>query len=637
MIALRARWEVKEKDMLGGYIGKGLRVDLTSGGVQEERFPEKILRQFLGGTGLGIKVLYDEVPSSVGAFDPQNRLIFATGPLTGTTAIGSGTYSAVTKSPLTGFACAAQSNGHFGSVLKFSGFDFIILQGAASTPVYLYIDHGKVDLIPADDLMGKDAFETETLLLEKHKPLDRSRMSVASIGPSGENLVLYAAIQNDLGHFAATGGTGAVMGSKRLKAIVVRGSGSVPLPEGQQERIRALAKEWVSEFLKSPSGQCYAKYGTAGHFLAPHWNRGGVPVKNITTNLFPNPQDFDGSFLYEKLIKIKSKKPCHACPCIHNPIIEIKEGPYQGFTAEMPEYEDLAAWGPNVGISDPAQTIILTDLNDRLGMDVKEATFVVSLVMECFQRGLISSDRLDGIKPNWGNFEAVKELLRKTAYKEGIGRVLAEGVYRTAQWIGGDALQRAVYVKRGFAPHVHDNRGRWGTLFTQTISNMGSQEGIDMTQKADHELGLKPTLFSPELIPISQVKTGHRRQFGDSLVVCYLPSTWEGSLKMNIDFLNAITGFNLSKDEALEIGERIVNLLRVFNIRNGLKPEDDSFSPRLGQPPTEGPGEGKTLLPHIANVLKEYYRLMGWDEETGKPLPETLKRLDLEYAIKEVK
>ncbi len=192
-------------------------------------------------------------------------------------------------------------------------------------------------------------------------------------------------------------------------------------------------------------------------------------------------------------------------------------------------------------------------------------------------------------------------------------------------------------MKRGFAPHVHDNRGRWGTLFTQTISNMGSQEGIDMTQKADHELGLKPTLFSPELIPISQVKTGHRRQFGDSLVVCYLPSTWEGSLKMNIDFLNAITGFNLSKDEALEIGERIVNLLRVFNIRNGLKPEDDSFSPRLGQPPTEGPGEGKTLLPHIANVLKEYYRLMGWDEETGKPLPETLKRLDLEYAIKEVK
>lgn len=363
----------------------------------------------------------------------------------------------------------------------------------------------------------------------------------------------------------------------------------------------------------------------------------GVPVKNITTNLFPNPQDFDGSSLYEKLIKIKSKKPCHACPCVHNPLIEIREGPYQGFTAEMPEYEDLAAWGPNVGISDPAQAIILTDLNDRLGMDVKEATFVVSLVMESFEKDLISSDRLDGLKPNWSNFEVVQELLRKTAYKEGIGSILAEGVYRTAQWIGGDALHRAVYVKRGFAPHVHDNRARWGTLFTQMISNMGSQEGIDMTQKTDHELNLKPILFSPELIPIAQVKTGHRRQLGDSLVVCSLPSTWEGSLKMNIDFLNAVTGFNLSKEEALAIGERIVNLLRVFNIRNGLKAEDDSFSARLGQAPTEGPGEGKTLLPYAANVLKEYYRLIGWDEETGRPLPRTLERLGLGYAIHEVK
>ncbi len=623
--------------MLGGYIGKGLRVNLTSGKFQEETFPEKILTQFLGGTGIGIKVLSDEVPSSVGPFDPENRLILATGPLTGTPAVGSGTYSAVTKSPLTGFACTAQSNGHFGPVLKYSGFDFIILQGAASRPVYLHIDNGKVDLIPADDLMGKDAFDAETLLLERHKPSDRSRISVASIGPAGENRVWYAAIQNDLGHFAATGGTGAVMGSKRLKAIVVRGKGIVPIPEGQQERIRGLTKEWASEFLKSPSGQCYAKYGTAGHFMAPHWNRGGVPVKNITTNQFPNPQDFDGSSLYEKLIRIKSKKPCHACPCVHNPIIEIREGPYQGFTAEMPEYEDLAAWGPNVGISDPAQTIILTDLNDRLGMDVKEATFTISLVMECFERQILSSDRLDGLRPSWGHFEAIQELLRKTAHKEGVGRILAEGVYRTAQWIGGDALKRAVYVKKGFAPHVHDNRARWGTLFTQMISNMGSQEGIDMTQKTDHELGLKPILFSSDLIPVAQVRTGHRRQLGDSLVVCSLPSTWEGSLKMNIDFLNAVTGLNLSKEEALEIGERIVNLLRVFSIRNGLKAQDDSFSPRLGQPPTEGPGEGKTLLPFAANVLKDYYRLMGWDEESGRPLPQTLERLGLGYLIHEVK
>jgi aldehyde:ferredoxin oxidoreductase len=356
----------------------------------------------------------------------------------------------------------------------------------------------------------------------------------------------------------------------------------------------------------------------------------------MTTNIFPNPQDFDATSLYEKLIKIKSKKPCHSCPCVHNPIIEITDGPYKGFSAELPEYEDLAAWGPNVGITDPAQAIVLTDLNDRLGMDVKEATFVVSLVMECFEKGLVSSTKLDGLQPHWGNFEAVKELLRKTAHQEGIGKVLAEGVFRAAEWIGGDALSRAVYVKRGFAPHVHDNRARWGTLFTQAISNVGSQEGFDMTQKADHEMDLKPTLFSPELLAITQAKTGPRRQFEDSLGLCQMTSRWEGGLKMNIDFLNAVTGFNLNKEEALEIGERIVNLLRVFNVRNGLKVGDDSFSPRLGMAPTEGPGQGKTLLPYLKDVLKEYYKLMGWDEETGRPLPQTLKRLGLDYTISEI-
>jgi aldehyde:ferredoxin oxidoreductase len=621
--------------MIGGYVGKGLRVDLGSGKTREEIFPEEMLRQYLGGTGIGIKILFDEVPKTVGALDPENRLVLATGPLTGTAAIGSGTYSVVTKSPITGFASSAQSNGQFGAVLKMAGYDFIILQGASSKPVYLSIDDGIVHVLPADDLMGKDAFETEAALLEKYRPADRARVSVASIGPSGENLVRYAAIQNDMGHFAASGGAGAVMGSKRLKAIVVRGKGTIPIPEGQKDRIKGLAKEWVTEFLKSPSGQCYSKYGTAGHFMAPHWNRGGVPVRNLTTNEFPNPNDFDGPTLYEKLIRIKAKKPCHACPCVHNPIIEIKEGPYQGYTAELPEYEDLAAWGPNVGITDPAETIILTDINDRLGMDTKEATFVISLVMECFEEGIISSDRLDGIEPTWGNFNAVKELLKKIAHREGIGAVLCEGVYRTAQWIGKDALDRGVYVKRGFAPHVHDNRARWGTLFTQAVSNMGSQEGIDMTQKSDRELDLKPILFAPELIPISQIRTSYRRQVGDSMVICSLPSTYDGSFKMTIDFLNAVTGFDLSKEETLQIGERIVNLLRVFSLRNGLTMEDDSFSPRLGKAPTEGPGTGKTLLPYFAEVRQDYYRGMGWDDQ-GKPLPQTLERLGLKDAIENI-
>ncbi len=617
---------------LYGYAGKGLCVDLSKMGVKEKEISHKELQTFLGGVGLGIKLLYEEIEAGTDPLGPGNRLVLATGPLTGTSAVGCGGYGAITKSPLTGFASSAQANGRFGAYLKLSGYDFIILKGKAERFQYLLIEDNKAKLLPAEDLIGKDLLQTEEILRKRHGEKD---VSVAAIGPSGENLVRYAALGNDQGHFASSGGSGAVMGAKRLKAIVVRrGKEGVPIKE--REKTKEISKYWLKEFLKSTAGQVYATLGTAGNFLGTHWSRGGVPVKNCTTNIFSNPEDFDGVNLYKKVLKVKFRKHCYSCPCNHNPIIEVfKDGPYKGFQAELPEYEDLAAWGPNIGNTDPAAAVYLTDFNDRMGMDVKEATFVISLIMECVDAGILNHARLEGLSIQWGNVEGVKELLRRIAYREGtLGKTLGEGVLKTCQWIGGEALKMGVYLNKGFAPHVHDPRARWGTLFSQAVSNICSYQGIDMTQRKDPDLGLEPTNYHPELIAPTEVKTGPKRQVFDSLVLCMFPLSWGGGFKCCEEYLNAVTGWNFSMKDILDVGERTVNLLRIFNLREGLKPmEMDGYSYRLGTSPTEGPGKGKALTPFIKEIISDYYGLMGWDNG-GRPLPETLRRLGLEeYTI----
>jgi aldehyde:ferredoxin oxidoreductase len=611
-----------------GYMGKGLSIDLSKKQITEEKLSTKVARLYFGGVGLGTKLLYDQTEAGVDPLGPGNCLILATGPLTGTDAPGSGGYSAVTKSPLTGFASSAQAQGLFGAYLKSSGYDYINIRGKSDQFQYLLIENDKAELKPADDLIGKDLSETEEVLKSRY---GKKKISVVAIGPSGENLVKYAAIANDQGHFASSGGSGAVMGSKKLKAIVVR-RGKHKARIKEKETSRQIAKSWVKDFLRSPSGKVYMSLGTAGNFLGTHWSRGGVPVRNCSTNIFPNPEDFDGANLYKHVLKIKEKKHCHRCPCNHNPIIEVfKEGPYKGLVTELPEYEDLAAWGPNIGNTDPAAAVYLTDYNDRLGLDVKEATFIVSLIIECMDKGILNADSIEGFSVQWGDVEGVKELLRRIAFREGIlGKNLSEGVMKTCQWIGGDAHNMGVFLKKGFAPHVHDPRARWGTLFSQAISNICSYQGIDMTQKTDPDLDIEPTDHHTELIAPAEFKTGPKRQVYDSLVLCMFTSSWLGGFKYCVNYLDAVTGWNLSMKDILNVGTRIVNLQRMFNLREGLEPKEmDGFSHRLGTAPMEGPGTGKTLAPFSKKIISEYYRLMKWDK-SGRPLPETMKKFGLE-------
>jgi aldehyde:ferredoxin oxidoreductase len=316
-------------------------------------------------------------------------------------------------------------------------------------------------------------------------------------------------------------------------------------------------------------------------------------------------------------------------------MVEVLEGPFKGFVGEEPEYEIFAGFGPNLGVYDTGAVVKLNNFNDRLGMDAKEMAFLLSLCMECYEKGLLRVDDLDGLELRWGDVTTIEKLMIKTAIRQGIGNYLAEGTMRMAEWIGGEAMNTAVYVKRGNSPHIHDPRTRWGTLFTQAVSNMGSQEGIDMTLKVSKELGInKPTSLPDELVGKAQAKTGPKRQFEESLVFCYYQSP---SLSTLIRTLNAVTGFEFTAEECFTVGRRIINLLRVFNIRHGFTSEQDSFSPRLGEPPIDGPGRGGTLAPTFEKIKKCYYKEMGWDEKTGFPLPETLRSLGLREAEQELK
>ncbi len=615
------------------YSGRILRVDLTTGRISKELFDPQLLRKYVGGTGLGTKLLYDEVPPGVGPFDPANRLIFASGPLGGTRAPGSGTYAVVTKGPLTNLMTATHANGFWGARLRFAGFDAIIIQGASPEWVYLWVHDGEAELRPAKHLLGLDTWDTDDRVKAE---VGEERASVACIGPSGENLVKIAGVCSDKGHVASTNGPGAVMGSKKLKAIAVFGPKAAQGMEvWDPDRVDKLSREdWLDSAAQSPLGSMVKTVGTIGGFSGAAMG-GFLPVKNLTTNLFPEHTQIDGSYIKEHFEQ--RKRPCWACSWAHCHMIKVTEGPYAGFEGEEPEYEGLASWSSQVGITEAGTAIKINNVNDRLGMDTKEAGFVVGLAIECYEKEVIGPKETDGLELRWGNAEAVIKLLDNIAHRRGFGDVLAEGTKRAADRIGGDALNFAVYTKQGIAPHTIDIRGMWGGLISMALSDMGSAQGMPPDYGPDPDIGYPTGIppFSAGELGRGLAKGAPRRQFEDTLGVCMF--LLGARLAIITDTLSAGTGWNFTPQEALEVGERITTLQRSFNIRHGLTPEkDDTISPRLAEAPVDGPVQGKTIAPVFPQIRRDYYREMGWDEVTSKPLPDTLKRLGLENVAKDL-
>ena len=608
----------------GGYMGKILKVDLTTKRINEEDWEEQALRKYIGGGGLGTKILYEKVIPGVEWNDSRNPMIWASGPLGGTRVAGSGTFCVVTRGPMTNLAASSQANGFFGAFLKFSGFDAIVIEGVAEKWSYLFVHDGTAELRDAIHLLGKDTWEIEDMLREE---LKEKGLSVYGIGPAGENRVRFAAIVGDKGHVVAHNGVGAVMGSKKLKAIAVaRRKQTIPVKD--PERLGPIAKE-LFQVSKERTVLGRLPIGGTSANVEEAYLKGGLPIKNYTTNIFPEYTQYIGMAIRTRY-EVRPK-PCWACGMNHCEFIKVTDGPYAGYEGEEPEYEQFAAFGPVIGQTDPGAAIMLSNLGDRLGLDTNESGWVIAWTMECYEKGLLTKKDMDGLEMTWGNAEATAAMLRKISNREGFGNLLAEGVKRAAEEIGGEALNWAIYTQKGAAPRSHDHRSFWHEMFDTCISNTGTVECWS-GRPQPRQLGLPPAKDSQNPWEVSTLVAwlNGRRQFEDCLGVCRFCAE---DLQLTIDALNAVTGWNVDKDEAMDVGLRVVNQLRVFNFRHGLSRELEVPSARYGSTPTDGPLAGVSIMPHWDFMLNNYYRLMGWDPESGKPLPETLKKLGLDHLI----
>ncbi|MBI2909141.1 MAG: hypothetical protein HYX92_15965 [Chloroflexi bacterium] len=616
-----------------GYAGKFLSVDLSSGRISEESPDEATLRKYLGGTGFGSKVLYEEVPPGVAWSDPENRLVMATGPLAGTSVCGSGTFSVVTKGPITNGATSTQANGFFGAYLKFSGFDGIIVQGRAERWQYLFVHDGAAELRDASALVGKDTWEIEDLI-KAELGAKEAELSVFGIGPAGENLVRFAAIVGDKGHAAAHNGVGAVMGFKRLKAVAVaRGKGRIPVADSK--RLGELARD-LMEKMRTEKAWSVRYYTGTLEGVRRYEKSGALPIKNYTTNTWAiSPDDLNkfGSEYIRDHFQAK-RHTCWACPTHHCHILRIPDGPYAGFVGEEPEYECFAAWGPLIGNSDVAASIVLSNEVDRLGFDTNEAGFLISMVVECYEKGLLTRKDTDGLEMTWGNVPAVRAMLRKIAYREGFGDVLAEGVMRAAQAIGGEALNIGVHTMKGIVPRGHDHRTLWFHMFDTCVSDTST---VESGTKADPKMfGIPPlsSNFAGEEIARIVAAVRGIMPFEDSLGVCRF--TTDSRMQRLAEFMQAATGWDYTPEEGNASGRKFANLLRAFNVRHGHHPGLDNPSPRYGSTPVDGPGAGKSIAPEWEKMLDIYYRDMGWDRLSGRPLPETLRSLGLEHVARDL-
>jgi aldehyde:ferredoxin oxidoreductase len=613
-------------DQIYGYNGKLLRVDLSKQKTTIDKLEEPFLRKYLGGAAMGIKYMYDEVPAGVEWQSPENRLFFGAGPLSGTRVGGSGCIAAVTKGAMTNGIASTQANGFFGAFLRFSGFDGIILQGAATSLVYLHIHDGKAEIKDASHLAGKNTYETESIIKADLNKKEREA-SVLCIGPAGEHLVRFACVYTDLGHIAAHNGVGAVMGSKKLKAIVVERGATSTIPMKDKEGLTNIAKEILANTLNDKFLNMVNHDGTVGG-VYDSVPRGVVPVRNYESNIYViEPAKLDAYKSQNVRDKFKAKpSPCWACQSRHTHMMEITDGEFAGRKTEEPEYEDMATFSSLVGIDDVTKTLVLSSEVDRLGMDVNETGWILAFVMECYEKHLISKKETEGLDMTWGNDKAIMTLMTKIANREGFGDLLAEGVMRASQKLGGQMPKLAINAQKGNTPRSHDHRMMWFEMFDTCVSNMGT---LETRSRAPLKLlGLPETFdpFDPIAVSTTVAKTKGVMVFEDSLVTCHFQTA--AAVPLLCQAINAATGWDMNFEEAVAIGRRAVNMARMFNIKHGISPELDRPSVRYGSTPLDGALAGRGILQHWDKMLQNYYNLMGWDT-TGIPLPETLKSLGI--------
>ncbi len=616
-----------------GLMGKLLRVNLTEGSIVQEKIPEERAKKFLGGRGLGTKYLFDELKRGIDPLGPENKLIFMTGLLTGTPSPSASRYSVVTKSPLTNIWAQSSSGGRWGVDLKHSGFDGIIFEGISERPVYLTIDDEKAELHDAIDLWGKNVSETTQLLKERLG----DTFNVASIGTAGENLVKYAAIMNDLHRAAGRCGVGAVMGSKRLKAIAVRGTKKIKI--AHEKAFQEVANKQFELLGESMLGAGLQAYGTT--LVLDMVNVcGGLPTRNWQTGVCSFAEEINGEALSEKVLV--SPVGCFACPIKCGRNSEIRKGPYAGQTGEGPEYETVGTLGAMCNISDLEAITMAHYLCNDYGLDTISCGSTIAFTMECFEKGILTKENPEGLKIAFGDPEVMIALVHKIAKREGIGDLLAEGTRHMAQRLGHGSERFAMNVK-GLELPAYDSRGAKITGLAFATANRGGDHITAYIQA--------PTYLAAPFLVIeeSEIQDPLQENPEEAKVVKDLEDALTvfdaaGCCKFMgmaldaqewSDIITTLTGWEFGVEEFRKTGERIYNLERAFNVREGLTRADDTLPKRLLEEPLpEGPAEG-----HVNNLeilLNPYYEFRRWDKTTGKPTPEKLRELGLEQVISQI-
>lgn len=600
---------------MAGWIGKLLRVNLSDGSIKREALNLKDAGMYFGARGLGTKIMYDEVDPKVEPFSPDNKLIFMTGPLTGTFAASAGRYEVVTKAPLTGTIGASNSGGHFGPELKYAGYDGIIFEGKSQKPVYLYINDDIVELRSAEHLWGKTVFDTTDELLKETSEDAR----VACIGPSGEKLVLFATVMNDKHRAAGRSGLGAVMGSKNLKAVVVKGSGSISVAR-PKEFYEACVDARAKLKAHPVTGTGLPTYGT--EILVNILNQtGALPTRNWKDGgYFDKADDTSGETLTSKYL-VKNKG-CFGCSIGCGRVTRIPDGKFKGF-GEGPEYEAGWSYGADCGVNDLAAICKANFLCNEYGIDPITMGSTIACAMEMFEKGIISKEDI-GRDLYFGDAEAIVELTRMGALKEGFGERLAEGSYRMASYYGHPEL--SMTVKKQEMP-AYDGRGVQGMGLEYATSNRGgchvrgymtSPEVLGVPQKLDPLVTTDKAAWLKTFQDLTAVV--------DSAGMC-LFTTFGIGLPEIAAMLRTAIGCDLSDEEVLRAGERIWNLEKIWNLESGLSKADDTLPPRLlNEPIPQGPAKGKVV--ELDTMLSEYYKLRGWDE-SGVPSAEKKAELSL--------
>jgi aldehyde:ferredoxin oxidoreductase len=611
--------------MSKGYVGKLLSVDLTKREFQEEVLNEEWCRDFMGGYGIGARILYERMKPKVDPLGPDNLLGFMTGPLTGTPAMCSGRYVVIAKSPLTGTWGDANSGGDFGPNLKFAGFDGVFFAGASTTPVYLYIENGKPELRDATQLWGKDCLETEDILTGIHG----KGTNVACIGPAGENMSLLAAIINDKGRAAGRSGLGAVMGSKKLKALVVKGNMKVPMAD--EAKAKELRRKWIPQL--NSEGVNFRDYGTCGLTEASAMC-GDSPVKNWAGS---GPDDFptakkisDDAVIAEQ----ERKYGCWQCPISCGG--HMKARPGRASVCHKPEYETLCMTG-TLCLNDDLESIIrFNDICNIYGLDTISAGSAIAFAIECYEKGILTKQET-GMELHWRDAGTVVALAEKIAKREGIGELLADGVMRAAAKLGKGAEQFAVHAQGQELP-AHDPRFAPGLGVTYRMDGTPgrhTQGGRGWIMGANFMTDDREDKYDYTNTGELQKKAMNMMHVVNAAGIC-LFSYVSYPVQHIPEFLTAITGWEYNLDTCLKIGERIATMRHLFNLREGLNPVNYPFNQRsLGKPPLEkGPLANVTL--DDETMVKDYLKAMDWDITTAKPSSKKLQELGLSQLVRDV-